>query len=168
MDAVLQVVAGTCQGIKSQEIDELAAETAAYLATDHPDYSQVILIGMFFNPDFFLQLAARISVSALHKVTQQTFSQKIKALYNHVHSKSGAPGLGLFFLSHLCTGAKGPKIANDVYEVVIENAETLDAAIDYSRDFTFDYFGYYRSTAVLLSLLIVLLSDTRRLKDLTC
>ncbi|EKX38227.1 hypothetical protein GUITHDRAFT_158515 [Guillardia theta CCMP2712] len=107
-----KVVAGTCQGIKSQEIDELAAETAAYLATDHPDYSQ---------------LAARISVSALHKVTQQTFSQKIKALYNHVHSKSGA---------------KGPKIASDVYEIVIENAETLDAAIDYSRDFTFDYFGY--------------------------
>ena len=33
-----QVVAGAYNGVKTLELDNLMAETAAYLATDHPDY----------------------------------------------------------------------------------------------------------------------------------
>jgi len=38
---VQKVVAGAYNGVKTSELDGLMAETAAYLATDHPDYSQV-------------------------------------------------------------------------------------------------------------------------------
>jgi len=46
----------------------LAAETAAYLTTKHPDY---------------VVLAARIAISNLHKETKKTFSQVISDLYNY-------------------------------------------------------------------------------------
>lgn len=45
----------------------LAAETAAYLTTKHPDYAI---------------LAARIAVSNLHKETKKNFSEVISDLYN--------------------------------------------------------------------------------------
>jgi ribonucleoside-diphosphate reductase subunit M1 len=51
----------------------LAAETAAYLTTRHPDYAI---------------LAARIAISNLHKETKKSFSQVIDDLYkwgNFVH-----------------------------------------------------------------------------------
>jgi hypothetical protein len=48
-----QVINGSYDKVKVAELDALASETAAYLATEHPDYSL---------------LAGRISVSALHKV----------------------------------------------------------------------------------------------------
>jgi ribonucleoside-diphosphate reductase subunit M1 len=46
----------------------LAAETAAYLTTKHPDYAI---------------LAARIAVSNLHKETKKNFSHVIKDLHNY-------------------------------------------------------------------------------------
>jgi hypothetical protein len=45
---------GVYHGVKTSELDSLAAETAAYLTTEYPDYSI---------------LAARIAVSNLHKQT---------------------------------------------------------------------------------------------------
>ena len=45
----------------------LAAETAAYLTTSHPDYAV---------------LAARIAISNLHKETKKRFSEVIEELYN--------------------------------------------------------------------------------------
>jgi ribonucleoside-diphosphate reductase subunit M1 len=46
----------------------LAAETAAYLTTKHPDYAI---------------LAARIAVSNLHKETKKNFSHVVRDLYNY-------------------------------------------------------------------------------------
>ena len=46
----------------------LAAETAAYMTTKHPDYAI---------------LAARIAVSNLHKETKKSFSAVIKDLYEY-------------------------------------------------------------------------------------
>ena len=48
--------------MKTSELDSLAAETAAYLTTEHPDYSI---------------LAARIAVSNLHKQTLKVRGGKI-------------------------------------------------------------------------------------------
>jgi ribonucleoside-diphosphate reductase alpha chain len=42
--------------VTTSELDNLAAETAAYMNIDHPDYAR---------------LAARVSVSNLHKVTRE-------------------------------------------------------------------------------------------------
>ena len=39
-------------------------------------------------------------------------------------------------------GANASLIADDVFKVVSENHEKLQAAIDYKRDFEYDYFGF--------------------------
>lgn len=57
----LKVIRGLYPGVTTVELDTLAAETAACMATDHPDYAT---------------LAARIAVSNLHKETKKQFSGK--------------------------------------------------------------------------------------------
>lgn len=56
-----QVINGLYPGVTTQELDTLAAETAATMTTDHADYAV---------------LAARIAVSNLHKETKKLFSGK--------------------------------------------------------------------------------------------
>jgi hypothetical protein len=56
-------------GIKTSELDNLIAETAAYLNILHPDYGK---------------LAARISVTKLHKETNDSFMEVISSLYFYV------------------------------------------------------------------------------------
>jgi len=107
-----KVVMGMFPGVTTSQLDELAAETAAYLSTKHPDYST---------------LAARIAVSNLHKNTLESFSETMKLLRFHVHPQNGTPT---------------PLIAEDVYEIIQKNASRLDSAIVYDRDFVFDYFGF--------------------------
>ncbi|KAH9841362.1 ribonucleotide reductase alpha subunit [Rhodofomes roseus] len=107
-----KVIAGVYQGVTTVELDNLAAETAAYLTTKHPDYAI---------------LAARIAVSNLHKETKKHFSAVISDLYHYIDPKNGKPA-GL--------------IAKDVYELVMANAEQLDSAIVYDRDFNYNYFGF--------------------------
>lgn len=107
----LKVTQGIYDGITTNELDTLAAETAASLVTTHPDYSK---------------LAGRLAVSNLHKTTPKKFSQSIKELYSFVESK---------------TGKETSLIANDVYQFVIQNKEILDNTIKQDRDFDFDYFG---------------------------
>lgn len=108
----MKVIEGLYDGVTTSELDNLAAETAASMTTTHPDYAQ---------------LAARISVSNLHKNTKKSFSETMKDLYLYVSPK---------------TGQDAPLLANDVYEVIKNNAEELDSYIIYTRDFGYDYFGF--------------------------
>ncbi|KAJ7451685.1 ribonucleotide reductase alpha subunit [Mycena latifolia] len=112
IEVTQKVVAGVYNGITTMELDNLAAETAAYLTTKHPDYAI---------------LAARIAISNLHKETKKSFSQVISDLYNYVNPKTRKPA---------------SLIAKETYEVVMANAATLDAAIIYNRDFSYNYFGF--------------------------
>lgn len=57
----MKVISGLYPGVTTVELDTLAAETAATMTTDHPDYAI---------------LAARIAVSNLHKETKKQFSGK--------------------------------------------------------------------------------------------
>merc|ERR1719161_3020122 len=106
-----KVVEGVYQGIKTSELDTLAAETCAYMSQKHPDFSW---------------LAARISVSNLHKSTSDSFSQTCKALYEYTDKQ----------------GRKAALLSDEVWEFIKSNAEELDAAIDYQRDFDYDFFGF--------------------------
>lgn len=107
-----KVVAGVYPGVTTSELDELAAETAAYQSTQHPDFSK---------------LAARIAVSNLHKNTTKVFSDNIEVFHKHIHLKTGAPA---------------PLIADDVYEIVMQHKDELNSAILHDRDFEYDYFGF--------------------------
>ena len=61
-----KITASIFNGIKTSEIDELAAETAAYMVSQHPDYAT---------------LAARILVSNLHKETPSCFSEAMELIH---------------------------------------------------------------------------------------
>eukprot|EP00435_Cladocopium_sp_Y103_P059236 s414_g21.t1 len=77
------------------------------------------------HPDFSI-LAARIAVSNLHKNTSSSFYETCQVLYNY-KDKQGRPAALL---------------SEEVFEFVKANADQLDAAIDYKRDFGYDYFGF--------------------------
>jgi ribonucleoside-diphosphate reductase alpha chain len=112
MEIAKKVIHGLYDGISSVELDTLAAETAAALTPTHPDYSI---------------LAARISITSLHKTTPKSFSQVIDQLYNYVDPK---------------TGQKAPMIADDVYQIIMDNSKDIDSQIITDRDLDYDYFGY--------------------------
>ncbi|WP_456441688.1 ribonucleoside-diphosphate reductase subunit alpha [Psychroserpens sp.] len=108
----MRVIDGLYDGVTTSELDNLAAEQAATMTTAHPDYAR---------------LAARISVSNLHKNTKKTFSEVMTDLYTYVNPR---------------TEKKAPLLSDEVYNVILENKEKLDSAIIYNRDFGYDYFGF--------------------------
>ncbi|WP_459212718.1 ribonucleoside-diphosphate reductase subunit alpha [Aquimarina rhabdastrellae] len=108
----MRVIEGLYDGVTTSELDNLAAEIAATMTITHPDYAK---------------LAARISVSNLHKNTKKTFSEVVKDLYAYVNPR---------------TNKEAPLIADDVYEVIMANKDRLDSTIIYNRDFGYDYFGF--------------------------
>jgi ribonucleoside-diphosphate reductase alpha chain len=112
ISVAMKVIEGIYEGVSTSELDNLAAETAASLTTKHPDYAL---------------LASRIAVSNLHKNTNKSFSKTMEALYTYIDPK---------------TGKKAPLIADDVWEVIKNNAQELDSTIIYDRDFGYDYFGF--------------------------
>ena len=108
----MRVIEGLYDGVTTSELDNLAAEIAATMTTTHPDYAL---------------LAARISVSNLHKNTKKSFSETMKDLYEYVNPR---------------TGKKAPLLSDEVYKIIEKNAEQLDSSIIYNRDFGYDYFGF--------------------------
>jgi ribonucleoside-diphosphate reductase alpha chain len=108
----MRVIEGLYDGVTTSELDNLAAEIAATMTVQHPDYAK---------------LAARIAVSNLHKNTKKTFSEVMKDLYNYVNPR---------------TGKKAPLLSDETYKVILDNAEKLDSTIIYNRDFGYDYFGF--------------------------
>ncbi|MEN2284299.1 ribonucleoside-diphosphate reductase subunit alpha [Algoriphagus sp. SE2] len=112
IEVAKKVIDGLYDGVTTTELDNLAAEVCASLTVKHPDYAV---------------LAARIAISNLHKTTSQSFSNTMKRLYTYINPK---------------TGANASLIDPEVYGVIKKNAAKFDAAIDYKRDFDYDYFGY--------------------------
>jgi ribonucleoside-diphosphate reductase alpha chain len=112
VNVAMRVIEGLYDGVSTMELDNLAAETAASLTTKHPDYAL---------------LASRIAISNLHKITKKSFAATMKDLYDYIDPK---------------TGKQAPLIADDVYQIILDNAEQLDSAIIYDRDFGYDYFGF--------------------------
>ncbi len=108
----MRVIEGLYDGVTTSELDNLAAEIAATMTTSHPDYAR---------------LAARISVSNLHKNTKKSFSEVMTDLYEYVNPR---------------TGKKAPLLSDEVYQIIKDNAEELDSTIIYNRDFGYDYFGF--------------------------
>lgn len=108
----MRVIEGLYDGVTTSELDNLAAEIAATMTVQHPDYAK---------------LAARIAVSNLHKNTKKSFSEVMYDLYHYVNPR---------------TGKKAPMLSDETYKIISENAEKLDSTIIYNRDFGYDYFGF--------------------------
>lgn len=112
IDVAKKTIEGIYEGVLTTELDNLAAETAASLTIIHPDYAI---------------LASRIAVSNLHKNTTKSFSQTMRTLHRYKDT---------------ATGKSMPLIADDVMQIIEDNADLLDSTIIYDRDYAFDYFGF--------------------------
>lgn len=108
----VRVISGLYPGVTTVELDNLAAETAATMTTKHADYAI---------------LAARIAVSNLHKETKKSFSEVIHDLHNVEEEFTGNPR---------------PVISDEHYNIIQKNANELNSAIIYDRDFSYNYFGF--------------------------
>lgn len=108
----LKVINGLYPGVTTVELDNLAAETAATMTTKHPDYAI---------------LAARIAVSNLHKETKKVFSDVMDDLHKWVNPK---------------TNKHSPMISPEIHSIIMKNADRLNSAIIFDRDFNYQYFGF--------------------------
>jgi ribonucleoside-diphosphate reductase alpha chain len=111
-EIAIKVVNGLYDGVTTVELDKLAAETSATMATKHPDFST---------------LAARIEISRLHKITPATFKEAVDILHNYVDPKTNAPA-GL--------------VSEELAQLASKYEKEIEKAIDYKKDFEYDYFGF--------------------------
>lgn len=107
-----KVIQGLYDGVKTTVLDNLASETAATMATQHPDYAI---------------LAARIAVSNLHKNSNKSFAKTMKALHEYIDPK---------------TGENAQLISNETFAIIWKNRKVFDTAIKHENDYEFDYFGF--------------------------
>lgn len=99
-------------GVKTSELDELAAQLSISLMTTNPDYGI---------------LASRIAISNHHRNTSDKFTEVIQALSNQTILK---------------TGEKTSNISQELVEICEKYGEQINAKIDYNRDYLLDYFGF--------------------------
>lgn len=112
-DAIAQkVLSQIYDGVKTSELDELAAQLAASLSTLHPDYAI---------------LACRLTVSNHQKNTEESFSKVVKTLSHQT-------------LEH--TGTNFRYVSEDLEAVVDLYSKEIESRIQYDRDYDFDYFGF--------------------------
>ena len=99
-------------GVKTSELDELAAQLSISLMTTNLDYGT---------------LAARIAVSNHHRNTSDKFTEVVHELANQTMDKTGEP------LSN---------VSQELVELCKAHGDKINAKIDYDRDYLFDYFGF--------------------------
>ncbi|ELA47372.1 ribonucleoside-diphosphate reductase, alpha subunit [Vavraia culicis subsp. floridensis] len=103
-DLFNKIESGLCDNLSTCDIVSLAAECAASAMTKNPDFGCI---------------AARIVVREHHKVTLDTFYEKVKYCYEQKR----------YFSREFC-------------ERVRENKDAIQAQIDYSRDYDISFFGF--------------------------
>jgi ribonucleotide reductase alpha subunit len=106
------VIQSLKNSMTTTEIDELAAETAAYMSSYEPDYDV---------------LAARIAISNHQKSTSSSFFETMKQLSEHINKD---------------TGRKSNVINEHFMKFVETHKDIIEQNIDYSKDFNYSYFGF--------------------------
>lgn len=104
-----KVIQEVHDGVCTRDLDVFAAEIAASLVTTHPDWGV---------------LAARITVSNMHKETVKGFSEASERLY-----------------AYKSMGCSRPVLSDDYIATVRRHASALNSAIIHDRDFMFTYMG---------------------------
>jgi ribonucleoside-diphosphate reductase alpha chain len=99
-------------GVKTSELDELAAQLSISLMTTNLDYGI---------------LASRMAISNHHRNTSDKFTDVVKSLTNQTIEK---------------TSEKTSNISQELIDICEKYGEQIDTKIDYTRDYNFDYFGF--------------------------
>lgn len=106
-----KVMGGLHDKVKTSQLDDLAAETAAFMATEHPDYAR---------------LAGNIAISNLHKMTSESILETCEELFEYKDDQM----------------EPSPLISAEMFVFVQKHHRILQEAIQYQRDYDFDYFGF--------------------------
>ena len=99
-------------GVKTSELDELAAQLSISLMTTNPDYGT---------------LASRIAISNHHRNTSDNFTDIVFALSDQTVEK---------------TGEKTSNVSEELVELCRKYGDVINKKIDHTRDYLFDYFGF--------------------------
>jgi ribonucleoside-diphosphate reductase alpha chain len=99
-------------GVKTSELDELAAQLSISLMTTNLDYGT---------------LAARIAVSNHHKNTSDKFTEVVFELSKQTVAK---------------TGETISNVSQELIDICQKYGDQINAKMDYERDYLFDYFGF--------------------------
>ena len=99
-------------GVKTSELDELAAQLSISLMTTNLDYGT---------------LAARLAISNHHKNTSDKFTDVVFELSQQTVAK---------------TDEKVSNVSQELVTLCQQYGEQINAKIDYERDYLFDYFGF--------------------------
>ena len=99
-------------GVKTSELDELAAQLSISLMTTNLDYGI---------------LASRMAISNHHRNTSDKFTDVVKSLVNQTIEK---------------TGEKTSNVSQELVDICEKYGDQIDTKIDYTRDYNFDYFGF--------------------------
>ena len=98
-------------GISSSEIDDLTASITIALATENPYYGDI---------------ASRITISNMHKNTNDCFSEVMELLYKNID----------------VNGLSAPIVSESLINNVRLLKNEVNDYIDYDRDYNLNYFGY--------------------------
>ena len=99
-------------GVKTSELDELAAQLSISLMTTNPDYGT---------------LASRIAISNHHRNTSDKFTDVVTQLASQKVEK---------------TGEIISIVSDQLVAICKTYGDQINNAIDYNRDYLFDYFGF--------------------------
>lgn len=93
VNVAIKVIEGLYDGVTTVQLDILAAEIAATMAANHPDYSK---------------LGGRICISNLHKETPSTFSGAVRLLYSYTNPANNK---------------HSPLVSQELYNLVSDNPQ---------------------------------------------
>ena len=99
-------------GVKTSELDELAAQLSISLMTTNPDYGT---------------LAARLAISNHHRNTSDRFTDVVHELAHQTTEKTGEA---------VCN------VSQELIDLCEKHGDAINQRIDYQRDYLFDYFGF--------------------------
>mmetsp|Transcript_64463 Transcript_64463/g.135259 ORF Transcript_64463/g.135259 Transcript_64463/m.135259 type:complete len:815 (+) Transcript_64463:71-2515(+) len=131
-DSISQRISLLCEGLDSKYVDPVLVAQKVIegfysgISTSEVDKlaAETCAYMSQKHPDFSI-LAARIAMSNLHKCTSDSFVDTCRTLHDHCDAQGRPAGI----------------IATSMWEFVEANGKELDAAIDYKRDYDYDYFG---------------------------
>lgn len=112
VEVTKRVALSVADGMTTAAINNLVAETAAAMTPQHPDYGI---------------LAGRVAAVTLQRSTLDSFADTMDKAFNYIHPKNGL---------------RFPLIGEDTHAIIMKHREVLDAAMDYERDLSYDYFAF--------------------------
>jgi ribonucleoside-diphosphate reductase alpha chain len=116
--------------LKTIDTDVIAQKVVSTIydgvsSTELDEEAARIAISMTENLEFG-KLASRLVISNMHKNTTECFSEVMENLYNNIDTNDNP----------------APVLADDIIALVRKYKDIFNEAIDYSRDYLFDYFGF--------------------------